>query len=238
FFPPFVLDAASSFVPRPPAFGAPLPPPACGPPPPPGGRSPRGPARPRGASGPARAGGGLRAALPCAARGPPGLPAPPARPGATLGVFAPPKSPRAVLGPIPAPPAPADPPAPTVRTSVVTLRAGDTLTAVLTRLGFARRVSNDVVIALRASGADLRRLRPHDTLEVTWTLDGEPAAVRWEPSPWLGFAAVATDAGWQVRRGETRPDARVEAVGGEVHRSLFEAIEALGESPWLVVELV
>jgi len=158
--------------------------------------------------------------------------------GATLGVFASPKSPRAVLGPIPAPPAPADPPAPTVRTSVVTLRAGDTLTAVLTRLGFARRASNDVVIALRASGADLRRLRPHDTLEVTWTLDGEPAAVRWEPSPWLGFAAVATDAGWQVRRGETRPDARVEAVGGEVHRSLFEAIEALGESPWLVVELV
>ncbi|TMQ19772.1 MAG: M23 family metallopeptidase [Candidatus Rokuibacteriota bacterium] len=158
--------------------------------------------------------------------------------GATLGVFAPPKSPRAVLGPIPAPPAPADPPAPTVRTSVVTLRAGDTLTAVLTRLGFARRASNDVVIALRASGADLRRLRPHDTLEVTWTLDGEPAAVRWEPSPWLGFAAVATDAGWQVRRGETRPDVRVEAVGGEVHRSLFEAIEALGESPRLVVELV
>ena len=158
--------------------------------------------------------------------------------GATLGVFAPPKSPRAVLGPIPAPPAPADPPAPRVRTSVVTLRAGDTLTAVLTRLGFARRASNDVVIALRASGADLRRLRPHDTLEVTWTLDGEPAAVRWEPSPWLGFAAVATDAGWQVRRGETRPDARVEAVGGEVHRSLFEAIEALGESPRLVVELV
>jgi len=41
-----------------------------------------------------------------------------------------------------------------------------------------------------------------------------------------------------VRRGETRPDVRVEAVGGEVHRSLFEAIEALGESPWLVVELV
>src|SRR5204863_7220352 len=98
--------------------------------------------------------------------------------------------------------------------------------------------SSEVAEALRASGADLRRLRPRDTLEVTWTLDGEPAAVRWEPSPWLGFAAVATDAGWEVRRGETRPDVRVEAVGGEVQRSLFEAIEAPGESPQLVVELV
>jgi len=157
---------------------------------------------------------------------------------ATLGVFAPPEFPRAALEPVPAPPASPDPPAPPIRTSTVTLRAGDTLTAVLTRLGFARRASNDVVAALRASGADLRRLRPRDTLEVTWTLDGEPAAVRWEPSPWLGFAAVATDAGWEVRRGETRPDVRVEAVGGEVQRSLFEAIEALGESPQLVVELV
>jgi murein DD-endopeptidase MepM/ murein hydrolase activator NlpD len=157
---------------------------------------------------------------------------------ATFGVFAPPELPRAVLAPPVAPPAPTDAPAPSVRTSTVALRAGDTLSAVLTRLGFARRASNDVVAALRASGADLRRLRPRDTLEVTWTLDGEPTAVRWEPSPWLGFAAVATDGGWEVRRGETRPDIRVEAVGGEVHRSLFEAIEALGESPQLVVELV
>jgi murein DD-endopeptidase MepM/ murein hydrolase activator NlpD len=155
---------------------------------------------------------------------------------ATLGLFVPTEPPRAVLAP--APPAPVEPAGPTVRTSAVTLRAGDTLSAVLARLGFDRRASNDVVAALRASGADLRRMRPRDTLEVTWTLDGEPTAVRWEPSPWLGFAAVATDAGWEVRRGETRPDVRVEAVHGDVRRSLFEAVEALGESPQLVVELV
>jgi murein DD-endopeptidase MepM/ murein hydrolase activator NlpD len=155
---------------------------------------------------------------------------------ATLGVFSPPEPPRAALAPPPAaPPEPVV--APSVRISTVTLRAGDTLTAVLARLGFPRRATTDVAAALRASGADLRRLRPRDALEVTWTLDGEPLAVRWEPSPWLGFAAVATDDGWEVRRAETRPDVRVEAVQGEVSRSLFETIDALGESPQLVMEL-
>jgi murein DD-endopeptidase MepM/ murein hydrolase activator NlpD len=153
----------------------------------------------------------------------------------TLGVFARPPMRRAASSPAPAP---AEPAAPGVRTRTVTLRTGDTLTSVLARLGFDRRASNDVAAALRDSGADLRRLRPRDALEVTWTLDGAPLAVRWEPSPWLGFAAVATDAGWEVRRAETRPDVRVEAVRGEVTRSLFETIEALGESPQLVMELV
>jgi murein DD-endopeptidase MepM/ murein hydrolase activator NlpD len=81
-------------------------------------------------------------------------------------------------------------------------------------------------------------MRASDELEITWTLEGEPIAVRWEPSPWLGFAAVATDGGWEIRRAETRPDVRIEAVAGEVRRSLFEAVEAMGESPQLVLDLV
>jgi murein DD-endopeptidase MepM/ murein hydrolase activator NlpD len=136
------------------------------------------------------------------------------------------------------PPASVEPPAPAVRTETVTLRRGDTLVEVLGRVGLARRDSANIAEALQAGGADLRRLRPRDELEITWTLDGEPVSVRWEPSPWLGFAAVATDGGWEVRRAETRPDVRVEAVGGEVSRSLFEAVEAVGESPQLVLELV
>jgi murein DD-endopeptidase MepM/ murein hydrolase activator NlpD len=158
---------------------------------------------------------------------------------AGLRVFVPSPAPVAVAPP-PAPVVPpaAEPPAPAVRTEVVTLRRGDTLVGALSRLGLDRRSSADIAAALQASGADLRRLRPAHELEVTWTLDGEAIAVRWEPSPWLGFAAVATEGGWEVRRAETRPDVRVEAVGGEVRRSLFEAVEALGESPQLVVELV
>ena len=129
-------------------------------------------------------------------------------------------------------------PAPQVRKEIVTLRRGGTLMSALGRLGIDRRASTDIADALRAGGADLRRMRASDELEITWTLEGEPIAVRWEPSPWLGFAAVATDAGWEVRRAETRPDVRIEAVGGEVRRSLFEAVEAMGESPQLVLELV
>jgi murein DD-endopeptidase MepM/ murein hydrolase activator NlpD len=128
--------------------------------------------------------------------------------------------------------------APQVRTETVTLRRGDTLMSALGRLGLDRRASTDIADALRANGADLRRMRASDELEITWTLEGEAIAVRWEPSPWLGFAAVATDAGWEIRRAETRPDVRMEAVGGEVRRSLFEAVEARGESPQLVLELV
>jgi murein DD-endopeptidase MepM/ murein hydrolase activator NlpD len=125
-----------------------------------------------------------------------------------------------------------------VKTSTVTLRRGDTLLVALGRGGLDRQSSNDIAAALRAGGADLRRLKPRDELEITWTLDGEPIAVRWEPSPWLGFAVVASDGGWEVRRAETRPDIRVEAVSGEVRRSLFESVEALGESAQLVVSLV
>ena len=154
----------------------------------------------------------------------------------TLGVFTPPELPRVVLAP--SAPTPEPDAAPSVRTSTVTLRPGDTLLSALGRLGFGRRASNEVAEALRASGANLRRLRPRDELAVTWTLDGEPVAVRWEPSPWLGFAAIATDSGWEVRRADTRPDVRVEAVRGEVRRSLFESVEALGESPQLVMDLV
>ena len=170
-----------------------------------------------------------------------------------LGVFTPPPS-RQATAPPPAtapegtpsdtnPPTAADAPtpaapAPAVKTSTVTLRRGDTLLVALGRGGLDRRASNDIATALRENGADLRRLKPRDELEITWTLEGEPIAVRWEPSPWLGFAAVATDGGWEVRRAETQPDVRVEAVSGEVRRSLFESVEALGESAQLVVGLV
>jgi murein DD-endopeptidase MepM/ murein hydrolase activator NlpD len=143
-----------------------------------------------------------------------------------------------VTVPVPPPPMASEPPAPQVRTETITLRRGDTLMTALGRGGIDRRASTGIADALRASGADLRRMRARDEVEITWTLEGEPIAVRWEPSPWLGFAAVATEDGWEIRRAETRPDVRIEAIAGEVRRSLFEAVEAMGESPQLVLELV
>ena len=157
---------------------------------------------------------------------------------AAVGRARPPAPPIAAVPPAAPASEPAPAEAPAVRTETVTLRRGDTLLMALGRLGIDRRASADLADALRASGADLRRMRAQDELAITWTLDGEPISVRWESGPWLGFVAVATDAGWEVRRSETRPDVRVEAVGGEVKRSLFETVEALGESPQLVLELV
>jgi murein DD-endopeptidase MepM/ murein hydrolase activator NlpD len=148
-------------------------------------------------------------------------------------------SPPIATAPAPAPEPPAvEPPAPQVRTETVTLRRGDTLMSALGRIGIDRRASTDIADALRANGADLRRMKASDELAITWTLEGEPIAVRWEASPWLGFVAVASDGGWEIRRTETRPDVRVEAASGEVTRSLFESVEAMGESPQLVLELV
>ena len=156
-----------------------------------------------------------------------------------VGVYTRPAPVPLATAPAPEPDPPAvQAPAPQVRTETVTLRRGDTLVSALGRLGIDRRASTDIADALRAGGADLRRMRASDELAITWTLEGEPIAVRWEPSPWLGFVAVATDAGWEIRRAETRPDVRIEAVAGEVRRSLFEAVEAMGESPQLVLDLV
>lgn len=136
-------------------------------------------------------------------------------------------------------PAPAsEPAAPETVTRAVPLRRGDGLIAALARSGIASRIGHDIAAALRRQGADLRRLRPDDTLEVTWTLDGTPVQVTWEPSPWLGYAVISTADGWTVERVETRPDVRVAPVKGVVERSLFQAVEDAGEGAALVLAFV
>jgi murein DD-endopeptidase MepM/ murein hydrolase activator NlpD len=132
----------------------------------------------------------------------------------------------------------AQPAVPEPRVSSVPLRRGDTLVGALAREGIDRGVGQSIADALRDSGVNLRRLRARHEVEVTWSLDGEPLALHYTPSPWLGYAVIATDNGWEVRRSETRPDVRVHVVAGEVQRSLFHAVEEMGESPQLVIELV
>src|SRR5882724_8965480 len=125
-----------------------------------------------------------------------------------------------------APPAPtvvAEPPAqttPSTRVKIVDVRRGDTLVRALQREGMPRDTSAGIAAALAASGANLRKLSPRHTLEVTWTLDGRPVALRYEPSPWLGYAVIPAD-----------------VVAGEVTRSLFEAVEEAGGAAQLAVDL-
>jgi murein DD-endopeptidase MepM/ murein hydrolase activator NlpD len=127
--------------------------------------------------------------------------------------------------------------APEPRVQAIEVRRGDTLLRALAREGVEHRVGVSIADALRGSGANLRRIHPSHTLEVTWNLDGEPIAVNYVPSPWLGYVAIATDGGWEVRRAETRPDVRVEVVAGEVRRSLFDAVEASGATPQVAIDL-
>jgi murein DD-endopeptidase MepM/ murein hydrolase activator NlpD len=140
------------------------------------------------------------------------------------------------LSEAPAPPAPAAP-APTTRVTAVDVRRGDTLVRALQRQGVEREASAGMAAALAANGANLKKLSPRHTLEVTWSLDGRPISLRYEPSPWLGYAVVAIDGGWDVQRAEIRPDVRVDVVAGEVMRSLFEAVEQAGGAAQLAIDL-
>lgn len=126
-------------------------------------------------------------------------------------------------------------PAPRVQT--IDLRRGDTFVKALQREGVPAKVGHDIASALRGEGVNLRKLTPRHGLAIEWTLDGQPKKLRYEPSPWLGYAVLSTEDGWKVERAETRPDVRVEAVRGEVRSSLFEAVEKTGESAQLVLDL-
>jgi hypothetical protein len=88
----------------------------------------------------------------------------------------------ALVAEAPAPPVPA----PTTRVTAVDVRRGDTLVRALQRQGVEREASAGIAAALAASGANLKKLSPRHTLEVTWSLEGRPVSLRYEPSPWLG----------------------------------------------------
>src|SRR5437016_4112490 len=141
-------------------------------------------------------------------------------------------------------PAPAAPPATEpnlvypVTTRSVEVRPGDTLVQALGRAGVGARAAAELSTLFTRNGVELKKLRPGNALGAPWSHGGEPIEVRYAPSAWVRFSAVRWGRSWAITRAETRPDVRVEAVRGEVRRSLFEAIDALGESPQLVVAMV
>jgi murein DD-endopeptidase MepM/ murein hydrolase activator NlpD len=125
-----------------------------------------------------------------------------------------------------------------LRTTRVVLRRGENLIAALARHGIDTGIGHGIATALRGRGANLRTLKPRDTIAVTWNRR-IPVRIAYEASPWLGFAAIAHDeGGWRVERTERRPDVRTVVVAGQVKRSLFQAVEDAGESPQLVIDLV
>jgi hypothetical protein len=110
----------------------------------------------------------------------------------------------------PGPEGPAAPDPPPIKVESVELEAGDTLVRALARGGLPSATAHEIARRLKKSGADLRRLRPGDTLTLTWS--GErPVQMSWEASAWLAFTVEATESGWEVRRVSVTPDVRVES---------------------------
>jgi murein DD-endopeptidase MepM/ murein hydrolase activator NlpD len=131
---------------------------------------------------------------------------------------------------------PAVPPPPP-RVSTVELEAGDTLVRALGRGGVGAADAHEISRRLRDPGAELRRLRPGDTL--TFTRAGERlVSIAWAAGPWRSFTLEPGGEGWQVRTIAVTPDVRVVPLRGEVLTSLFQAVEDVRESPQLVLALV
>src|SRR6185295_11945172 len=84
-------------------------------------------------------------------------------------------------GPVPPPPPPPAglvelppgaepdlPESPFVRVDTVDLGRGDTLVRALARAGFDRPTADEITRRLKKSGANLKRVRPDDSLTITW----------------------------------------------------------------------
>jgi murein DD-endopeptidase MepM/ murein hydrolase activator NlpD len=125
-----------------------------------------------------------------------------------------------------------------VTTRPIEIKPGDTFVRALTRGHVGAQAAAQLATLFARNGAELRRIRPRDVLEISWNLRFEPIEVRYAPSPWVRFAAVRANGTWVITRADTSADVRVEAVRGEVKSSLWEAIDAVGESPQLVLALV
>src|SRR5438034_9912592 len=131
---------------------------------------------------------------------------------------------------------PAEPPK--ERKEPVTLKRGDTLVKAPGAAGLEAGTAAEIAAALRKAGAELRRLKPGNELEIVWSPAGDPTSVSWQADPFLGYAAVAGESGWTVKRFETTPEIRVQAVHGTVETSLFQAVDEIGETPQLVLAFV
>src|SRR5262244_2736075 len=134
-------------------------------------------------------------------------------------------------------PAPVPEP-PKERKETVTLKRGDTLVKALGAAGLEARTAAEIAAAMKKAGAELRRLKPGQELELVWSPAGDPTSVSWQADPFLGYAAVAGESGWTVKRFETTPEIRVLAVHGTVETSLFQAVDEIGETPQLVLAFV
>ena len=143
------------------------------------------------------------------------------------------------------PSAPAEEPAvaavpepPPLQTETVELRRRDTLVDALKRSGLSHAEAHVLTVSLREAGANLRRMRAGDRIELARELDGRLVAASYAPSAWERFEAKRTDDTWQVARTDVIPEIRTEVRDGEIRNSLWDAVDSGGVSPQTILDMV
>ncbi|RMG21009.1 MAG: M23 family peptidase [Deltaproteobacteria bacterium] len=116
------------------------------------------------------------------------------------------------------------------------LQKNQTVAEALSKAGLAPEQTQEIVAAMRGV-FDFRRARPGDAFRVKLSPEGEVLFFDYERSPTQGWYA-RRDAGrlWGFRRA-INEERQVAHVTGTLRTSLYEAMEAIGESPALAVML-
>jgi murein DD-endopeptidase MepM/ murein hydrolase activator NlpD len=126
---------------------------------------------------------------------------------------------------------------PPLRAERIEIRRGDTISAALRRHPLAADTAHAITGALRDAGADMRRVRPGETLELS--LDGgEVVAVGYEPTAWTRFEARTGAGGWEGVRHEREPELRLEVRQGTIENSLWDAVQSGDLTPAMLLDLV
>ncbi len=113
----------------------------------------------------------------------------------------------------------------------------DTLVAALLRHDVRSVTAHDIAASLREAGAQLRRIRAGETLQLGRDAEGRPALLSYAPSAWQRFEAKAGEDGWRTERIDTAPEVRLEVREGAVKNSLWDAVDSGGVTPQLVLDL-
>ena len=125
-----------------------------------------------------------------------------------------------------------------LRTETVELRHRDTLTDLLKRSGLSLAEAHVLAAGLREAGANLRRMRAGDPLELAWDAEERLVSVTYAPTAWQYFRASRTTADWSVERTDVTPETRMEDREGEIRTSLWDAVDAKGISAQTMLDLV
>jgi murein DD-endopeptidase MepM/ murein hydrolase activator NlpD len=126
----------------------------------------------------------------------------------------------------------------TLRSEIVEFRKRDTFIALLLRGEVPPATAHEIVGMLRSAGADLRRVRPGEKLELSRDADGRLVTLAYAPSPWVRFELADRGGGWEVDRLEAAREVRIEVRQDEIRNSLWDAVEGGAVAPGVLLDFV